>query len=120
MIKDCFVGGLSVAVEGPSKADITCQDNKDGTCSVSYLPLLPGEYKIIVKFADKHINGSPFTAKITGEGKRRNQISVGTASEISLNVHDTDIKTLLATIRSPSGMEEPCTLKLLPNGHLGT
>lgn len=89
-----FSGGLSVAVEGPSRADITCQDNKDGTCSVTYLPVLPGEYKVIIKFADKHINGSPFTAKITGEGKKRNQISVGTASEISLMVHETDVRNL--------------------------
>lgn len=90
-------GGLSVAVEGPSRADITCQDNKDGTCSVTYLPVLPGEYKVIIKFADKHINGSPFTAKITGEGKKRNQISVGTASEISLMVHETDVRNLTGT-----------------------
>ena len=31
-------GGLSLAVEGPSKAEIECQDNKDGTVNVSYLP----------------------------------------------------------------------------------
>lgn len=60
-------GGLSLAVEGPSKAEITCQDNKDGTCTVSYLPTAPGDYNIIVRFDDKHIPGSPFTAKITGE-----------------------------------------------------
>lgn len=61
-------GGLSLAVEGPSKAEITCKDNKDGTCLVSYLPTAPGDYNIIVKFDNKHIPGSPFTAKITGEG----------------------------------------------------
>lgn len=60
-------GGLSLAVEGPSKAEITCKDNKDGTCTVSYLPTAPGDYNIIVRFDDKHIPGSPFTAKITGE-----------------------------------------------------
>jgi hypothetical protein len=60
-------GGLSLAVEGPSKAEISCHDNKDGTVSVSYLPTAPGEYKISVKFGDKNIKGSPFTAKITGE-----------------------------------------------------
>uniref|UniRef100_A0A8C3CEK2 Filamin C n=1 Tax=Cairina moschata TaxID=8855 RepID=A0A8C3CEK2_CAIMO len=58
--------GLSLAVEGPSKAEITCKDNKDGTCTVSYLPTAPGDYNIIVRFDDKHIPGSPFTAKITG------------------------------------------------------
>lgn len=60
-------GGLSLAVEGPSKAEITCKDNKDGTCTVSYLPTAPGDYNIIVKFDNKHIPGSPFTAKITGK-----------------------------------------------------
>lgn len=59
-------GGLSLAVEGPSKAEISCKDNKDGTCTVSYLPTAAGDYIIIVKFDDKHIPGSPFTAKITG------------------------------------------------------
>jgi hypothetical protein len=61
-----LVGGLSLAVEGPSKAEISCHDNKDGTVSVSYLPTAPGEYKISVKFGDKHIKGSPYNAKITG------------------------------------------------------
>lgn len=59
-------GGLSLAIEGPSKADISCTDNQDGTCTVSYLPVLPGDYNIIVKYNDKHIPGSPFMAKITG------------------------------------------------------
>lgn len=62
------VGGLALAVEGPSKAEIKCTDNKDGTCSVSYLPTAPGEYNIIIRFADQHIAGSPFTAKITSPG----------------------------------------------------
>uniref|UniRef100_A0A8B9NPD3 Filamin-A n=1 Tax=Accipiter nisus TaxID=211598 RepID=A0A8B9NPD3_9AVES len=64
--KDAGEGGLSLAVEGPSKAEISCTDNQDGTCSVSYLPVLPGDYSIVVKYNDKHIPGSPFTARITG------------------------------------------------------
>lgn len=56
-----------MAIEGPSKAEISCVDNKDGTCSVSYLPTLPGDYNILVKYNDEHIAGSPFTAKITGQ-----------------------------------------------------
>ena len=58
-------GGLALAVEGPSKAEIHCVDNKDGTCSVNYLPTVAGEYNIIIKFADQNIAGSPFTAHIT-------------------------------------------------------
>jgi len=115
-------GGLSLAVEGPSKAEISCNDNKDGTVSVSYLPLAPGEYKVAVKYANKHINGSPYTAKITGEGRKRNQISVGSNSEVPLpgRVSATDVRALNASIQAPSGLEEPCFLKMLPNGNLGT
>ncbi|XP_076469743.1 LOW QUALITY PROTEIN: filamin-A-like [Babylonia areolata] len=115
-------GGLSLAVEGPSRTDIKCVDNQDGTCTVSYVPTMPGEYAITAKFADKDIMGSPFTAKIlprTGEPRKRAQLSVGTSSEVSLKVTETDISDLTATVRSPSGHEEPCLLKRLANGHLG-
>lgn len=71
-------GGLSLAVEGPSKAEINCKDNGDGTCKVTYLPTVPGEYTIIIKFADKHIMGSPFKAKITGEFSCLDSISSST------------------------------------------
>ena len=36
--KGAGAGGLSLAVEGPSKAEIECLDNKDGTVNVSFLP----------------------------------------------------------------------------------
>ena len=75
--KGAGAGGLALAVEGPSKADINCIDNKDGTVNVSYLPTAPGEYKISARFGGEHIEGSPFTCKVTGEGKKRNAISVG-------------------------------------------
>ncbi|CAF3895693.1 unnamed protein product, partial [Adineta steineri] len=122
--KDAGSGGLSVAVEGSSKAEIQCKDNKDGTCDVTYWPTAPGEYTITVKFADKHIVGSPFTAKVTGvppsvEKHKRSQVMVGSQSEISLRVTELDIHDLNATIRSPSGIEEACLLKKLPNGSLG-
>ncbi|XP_029350558.1 filamin-A-like isoform X8 [Echeneis naucrates] len=118
--KDAGEGGLSLAVEGPSKAEISCKDNKDGTCTVSYLPTAPGDYNIIVKFDDKHIPGSPFTAKITGDDSMRtSQLNVGTATDVSLKITETDLSSLTATIRAPSGHEEPCLLKRLPNRHIG-
>ncbi|KAM7367447.1 hypothetical protein PAMP_015347 [Pampus punctatissimus] len=118
--KDAGEGGLSLAVEGPSKAEISCKDNKDGTCTVSYLPTAPGDYNIIVKFDDEHIPGSPFTAKITGDDSMRtSQLNVGTATDVSLKITETDLSSLTATIRAPSGNEEPCLLKRLPNRHIG-
>jgi len=119
--KGAGAGGLNLAVEGPSKADISCQDNKDGTVNVSYLPTAPGEYKITAKFADEHIPGSPFTCKITGENKKRNQISVGSSSELQLpgNLSESDLRSLKAYIESPSGGIEQCFLKKLPRGNIG-
>uniref|UniRef100_A0A3B3TN61 Filamin C n=1 Tax=Poecilia latipinna TaxID=48699 RepID=A0A3B3TN61_9TELE len=119
--KNAGEGGLSLAVEGPSKAEITCKDNKDGTCTVSYLPTAPGDYNIIVKFDNKHIPGSPFTAKITGDDTitRTSQLNVGTAADVSLKIAETDLNSLTASIRAPSGNEEPCLLKRLHNRHLG-
>ncbi|XP_070558725.1 filamin-A-like isoform X9 [Ptychodera flava] len=116
--KDAGAGGLALAVEGPSKAEIKCIDNKDGTCSVSYYPTKPGDYSVIVKFADKHVPGSPFNAKIT-DGPMRH-LPLGRSSEVPLRINETDLSQLTATIKSPSSTkDEPCQLKRLPNGNIG-
>ncbi|KAG4075282.1 hypothetical protein HA402_003073 [Bradysia odoriphaga] len=119
--KGAGAGGLSLAVEGPSKAEISYNDNKDGTVGVTYLPTAPGEYKVSVRFGDKNIKGSPFFAKITGEGRKRNQISVGSCSEVTLPgvISDADLRSLNASIQTPSGLEEPCFLKRMPSGNIG-
>lgn len=57
-------GGLSLSIEGPSKAEIQCKDNSDGTLNISYKPTEPGYYIINLKFADHHVNGSPYTVKV--------------------------------------------------------
>lgn len=41
--RDAGPGGLSLAIEGPSKADIQCKDNGDGSCNVTYVPEEPGK-----------------------------------------------------------------------------
>lgn len=58
---------------------------------------------------------------LIGEGRKRNQISVGSNSEVPLpgKVTNQDIRALNASIQAPSGLEEPCFLKKLPNGNLG-
>lgn len=59
--KDAGPGGLALAVHGPSKAEITCQDNGGGTCSVQYLPEEPGKMRFIYfvvrvsKSKEKHV-----------------------------------------------------------------
>uniref|UniRef100_H3C4Z4 Filamin A n=1 Tax=Tetraodon nigroviridis TaxID=99883 RepID=H3C4Z4_TETNG len=118
--KDAGEGGLSLAIEGPSKADISCVDNQDGTCTVSYLPVLPGDYSILVKYNDKHIPGSPFSARITGDDSMRmSHLKVGSAADIPLDIGELDLTQLTASLTTPSGREEPCLLKMLRNGHVG-
>ncbi|XP_037604615.1 filamin-B [Sebastes umbrosus] len=117
--EDASEGGLDLAIEGPSKADISCVDNKDGTCSVSYVPTLPGDYNILVKYNSKHIEGSPFTARITEDNQRRSQVKLGSAADFSLDINETDLSVLSASIKAPSGRDEPCLLKRLANNHIG-
>ncbi|XP_033927771.1 LOW QUALITY PROTEIN: filamin-A [Melopsittacus undulatus] len=118
--KDAGEGGLSLAVEGPSKAELSCTDNQDGTCTVSYLPVLPGDYSIVVKYNEKHIPGSPFTARITGDSSlRQSHLKVGASADIPLELGESDLSQLTATVTSPSGRKEPCQLKRLRNGRVG-
>ena len=49
-----------MAIEGPSEAKMTCKDNRDGSCTVEYIPTEAGDYDISIKFADQSIPGSPF------------------------------------------------------------
>lgn len=117
--EDASEGGLDLAIEGPSKAEISCVDNKDGTCSVSYLPTLPGDYNILVRYNEDHIPGSPFTAKITEDNQRRSQLKLGSAADFSLDITETDLSLLTASIKAPSGRDEPCLLKRMANNHIG-
>lgn len=45
---------------------MTCKDNRDGSCTVEYVPLESGEYDVAIKFADQHIPGSPFKVGLPG------------------------------------------------------
>ena len=47
----------SITFDGATDEHFTCLDNKDGTCSVSYRPTAPGDYKIMVKFENENIPG---------------------------------------------------------------
>ena len=41
--REAGAGGLSIAVEGPSKAEVDFEDRKDGSCGVTYNVSEPGE-----------------------------------------------------------------------------
>lgn len=50
-------GGLGLAMEGPSEAKMSCIDNKDGSCSVEYVPYEPGTYNLNITYGGQPITG---------------------------------------------------------------
>lgn len=58
------MGGLSLVIDGPSEAKMKCKDNRDGSCTVEYIPTEPGEYDLSIRFAEQHITGSPFKVNV--------------------------------------------------------
>lgn len=50
-------GGLGLAMEGPSEAKMSCTDNKDGSCSVEYIPYEPGTYNLNITYGGKPVTG---------------------------------------------------------------
>jgi filamin len=58
---------LAVAFDGPARPECMLTTQKDGSVDAAYKTPVPGEYKIHIKFNDKHIEGSPFKVKILGD-----------------------------------------------------
>lgn len=122
-------GGLSLSIEGPSKADIECHDNEDGTCRVTYKPTEPGTYIINIKFADEHVPSSPFKVKIGGEPSERiterimrhreaaDVTHVGSECELSLKIPGTSPFDMTASVTSPNGVTELCDVVNLDDCH---
>ncbi|TMS38553.1 hypothetical protein L596_005251 [Steinernema carpocapsae] len=119
----CAAGGvktdLVVSIEGNGKANVQSHDNKDGTCSVTWVPPVPGEYLISVKIAGKLVKGGPFKVLVAGEGHKRAHLSVGSTSEVSLNIVEPTLKGISASIKSPHGIEEPCFIRHIDGTHIG-
>ncbi|XP_013930926.1 PREDICTED: filamin-C-like [Thamnophis sirtalis] len=108
------MGGLGLTVEGPCEAKIECQDNGDGSCSVSYLPTEPGEYTVNILFAETHIPGSPFKAdikpvfdptKVTASGPGLERGKVGEVATFTVDCSKAGDAELTIEIISDSGVK---------------
>lgn len=110
---------IKVSVDGPAKADITKMESRGGTTNCSFLPMSPGEYEVNIRHKGKHIHGSPFSSKISGEGRKRSQLSMVGSSEVTLGGNNVDLTGMVGTVKTPAGREEQCLLKKMPNGKLG-
>jgi filamin-B len=56
----------SVAFEGPSKPKIEFETTKTSV-ACSWTPVLPGNYRVYVRYSGEDIPGSPFNCKIEGD-----------------------------------------------------
>ncbi|KAH9628941.1 hypothetical protein HF086_006310 [Spodoptera exigua] len=100
-------GGLSLSIEGPSKAEIQCADSKDGVLAISYKPTEPGYYIVNLKFADHHVEGSPFTVKVS--------IPCFLAGSYPRTTCITSFD-LAATVTSPGGVSEDAEIQEVEDG----
>lgn len=121
-------GGLSLSIEGPSKAEINCTDKEDGTLNISYKPTEPGYYIVNLKFADHHVTGSPYTVKVTGEGSNRQRekiqrqrdavpvTEVGSQCKLTFKMPGITSFDLGATVTSPSGNTDDAEIQEVNDG----
>uniref|UniRef100_A0A2C9KC16 Uncharacterized protein n=1 Tax=Biomphalaria glabrata TaxID=6526 RepID=A0A2C9KC16_BIOGL len=110
---------IEVKIDGPAKVDLQRKDNDDGSANFSYMPMTPGAYNINIKYHGKPIKGSPFVAKVSGEGRKRSTLSLANSAEYSLKIIEPDIVDLVGTVQTPGGQIEPIILKKMDNGELG-
>lgn len=109
------LGGLTLAIEGPAETKLKCVDNKDGSCSVEYIPTQPGDYEITVCFASTHIPGSPFGVSVTnpvcpekvrvfGPALESKGIGAGEPTFFNIDVSDAGPGLISVTINNYNGI----------------
>lgn len=121
-------GGLSLSIEGPSKAEIICNDKEDGTLNIAYKPTEPGYYIINLKFADHHVDGSPYTVKVVGDGTNRKRekiqrnreavpvTEVGSKCKLTFKLPGITSFDLSSTVTSPGGVTEDAEIQEVEDG----
>lgn len=71
-------------------------------------------------WGDPHVTRAAFGGGCFPDDSRRcSQVKLGSAADFLLDISETDLSTLTASIKAPSGRDEPCLLKRLPNNHIG-
>lgn len=63
-------GPLGVRMVGPSKPSIKADDSSEEGVELTVLCRDPGEYQLVLKWGNDEVPTSPYTIKVTGEGRR--------------------------------------------------
>ncbi|XP_041096044.1 filamin-A-like [Polyodon spathula] len=117
-------GGLGLAVEGPSEAKMSCTDNKDGSCSVEYIPYEPGTYNLNITYGGQPIRGSPFAVpvydvvdstkvKCLGQGLGNN-VRASIPQSFTVDTSKAGVAPLQVRVQGPKGVVEP--VEVVDNG----
>ena len=96
--RNAGTGGLGLAIEGPAEAKMTCKDNRDGSCTVDYVPVVGGDYDISVKYDDQDIPGSPFNVPVedpVGSSRKSSQIGLDGLLDGRLHINLIKAKDLI-------------------------
>lgn len=117
-LRGAGTGGLGLTIEGASEAKISCKDNKDGSCSVEYVPFTPGGYDVNINYGGHPIPGSPFRVPVRdpvdpskvkcsgpglGTGVRAHVPQTFTVDSTQAGQAQLDVKLL-----GPTGKDELC------------
>lgn len=105
-------GSLNLQIEGPCEAQVEVEDHDDGTATVRYLPVEPGEYKIHIQFAEENIPGSPFgplfepatdasKVKAYGPGLEHDGIKVGDPGDFTIDTREAGAGAVDVVIDGP-------------------
>lgn len=123
--REAGAGGLSIAVEGPSKAEIDFEDRRDGSCVVAYRVSEPGDYAVSIKFNDEHIPNSPFSVYVPPDAAATSRLSsvlafdqavpIGRPLAFTVNYTVANAK-LRAVVESPSGSEDEAIVQEIDRG----
>ena len=107
-------GNLSISLSGPEEVKIACNDNEDGTATLSFTPMTAGEYKLDVKFSDVDVPGSAFCmpvidpsqATASGSGVTGQGARVGAPAQVIVDTRDAGPVETEVQLKTPSGQEE--------------
>lgn len=113
--KEAGKGGLSLFIEGPTEVVVKCTDNRDGTCEVEYQANEPGEYDVIIKFAEENIPGSPFLVvveeqtdpskvKVYGPGIEHGEVKEDVPTHINIDVSEAGPGRIAVKMTNNEGM----------------
>lgn len=111
---------LRLSMEGPSRAELKVANNMDSTYTGTYTPTQPGDYKLSVTFGGKHIPGSPFTIKVSGEGVKGDSTKVqlvgsafkegraGQMNEFQVDTKEAGFCKVQVSVQGPAKCELKC------------